>query len=123
MSTSRRAHGIRARLPGQVVFERVETARVLYGQLYTRAELEQKVADTLPPRLGARRGAVLESIETYRARIPDDALVKYDGAVQTGLFDSFLVATPVYRPERQTDPWIVGAVRETGFFSVIAQWD
>lgn len=117
-----RARQVRSRLPGQVLRDRLETARALYGELVTRAELEHKVAVTLPSRLGYRRAAVLEPIETYRDAIPDEALLKYDDAAATGLFASFLVATPAYRAERQADPWIVGEVREGGVFAVIAQW-
>jgi hypothetical protein len=123
LDVAARARQIRARLPGQMVRERLDTARVMYGELHTRAELEHKVAVTLASRLGYRRTAVLEPIESYRPRIPDDALVKYDDAVRTGLFESFLVATPAYRAERQSDPWIVGEVREAGVFAVIAQWE
>jgi hypothetical protein len=117
-----RVRQIRARLPGQVLRERLETARALYGDLFARAELENKVAHTLPSRLGFRRTTVLEPIETYREMIPDEALLKYDDALRSGLFASYIVATPAYHAERQVDPWIVGEVRDAGVFAVIAQW-
>ncbi|PYO57609.1 MAG: hypothetical protein DMD83_08345 [Candidatus Rokuibacteriota bacterium] len=44
------------------------------------AEIRRKVADSLPHRLGFLRGAVLEPIETYQEFIPDEVLLKYDGA-------------------------------------------
>ena len=44
------------------------------------AEIRRKVADSLPHRLGFLRGAVLEPIETYQGFIPDEVLLKYDGA-------------------------------------------
>lgn len=118
-----RLQAIRAKLPGQLLAERIETARATYGTLYTLAEVRQKVAETLPLRIGFTRGATLEPIETYRERIPDDALLKYDDAVQSGIFSKFWVATPTYRSERQVDPWIVGEIAGTEFCAVVAQWD
>jgi hypothetical protein len=120
---TKRLHTIRARLPGQMLRERVQTARVCYGMLYTEAEIRKKVADTLAPRVGFVRGAVLEPIETYTRPIPNDALIKYDDAVQTEVFSKFLVATPRYYRQRQVDPWIVGQVVGTELWAVIAQWD
>jgi hypothetical protein len=117
-----RARQIRARLAGQVLYERLQMARALHGELFTLAELERRVAETLPPRFGSRRTAALEPIETYRDFIPDEALLKYDDAVRSGLFASFRVATPAYRAERQVDPWIVAQVRDADVYAVIAQW-
>src|SRR5262245_32983808 len=121
--TTKRLRAIRARLPGQMLRERLETARMCYGMLYTEGEIRKKVADTLPPRVGFVRSAVLESIETYGRPIPDDALIKYDDAVQMGVFSKFLVATPRYYSQRQVDPWIVGQVVGSELWAVIAQWD
>src|SRR5712691_7065371 len=87
-----RIRAIRARLPGQVLRERVELAQVSYGPLYSLVEIRQKIGQTLPRRAGFVRGAVLEPIEDYRAVIPDDALLKYDDAVNSGLFSKFAVA-------------------------------
>jgi hypothetical protein len=118
-----RIRAIRARLPGQVLRERIEMARVCYGPLHTLAEVRQKVGQSLPRRTGYVRGAVLEPIEDYRAAIPDEALVKYDDAANTALFARFWVATPTYYQERQVDPWILGEVAGTDLYAVIAQWD
>jgi hypothetical protein len=118
-----RLRAIRARLPGQVLRERIEMARVCYGPLYTLAEIRQRVGQTLARRTGFVRGAVLEPIEDYRAAIPDEALLKYDDAVKSGLFTKFWVATPTYYQERQVDPWILGEVAGTDLYAVIAQWD
>jgi hypothetical protein len=120
---TKRLRAIRAGLPGQMLRERQQIARVRYGMLYTQAEIRKKVADTLLSRVGFVRGAVLEPIETYSRPIPDDALIKYDDAVQTGVFSKFLVATPRYYSQRQADPWIVGQVVGTELWAVIAQWD
>src|SRR5205807_2641746 len=50
-------------------------------------------------------------------------LLKYDDAVQSGLFDKFWVATPTYYQERQVDPWIVAEVGGADRWAVIARWD
>jgi hypothetical protein len=55
-------------------------------------------------RLGYRRTAVFQPIESYRERIPDDVLLKYDDAQATELFANFCVATPPYMKERQVNP-------------------
>ena len=118
-----RVRSIRSRLPGQMLPERVETAALLYGTIYSLAEIRQHVAATLPRRVGFVRGATLEPIETYREPIPDDVLVKWDDAVQSGLFSRFLVATPAYYREQQVDPWIIGEILgSSDRWVVIAQW-
>jgi hypothetical protein len=120
---SSRASRIRARLPGQMLRERIELTRASYGPLYTMVEIRRKVAETLPHRIGYVRGAVFEPIETYAEAIPDEALLKYDDAVRSGLFNKFWVVTPTYYRERQLDPWIVGEVIGANLCAVIAQWD
>lgn len=120
---SSRIRQIRARLPGQVLRERMELCRASFGPLYTMADIRRKVADTLPHRLGYVRGAVFEPIETYQELIPDEALLKYDDATRTGLFNKFWVVAPTYYRERQLDPWIIGEVTGTNLYAVIAQWD
>jgi hypothetical protein len=121
--TGTRLRNIRSRLPGQMLQERLENAQLTYGPLYTLAEVRQRVGEVLPRRLGYVRSAVLEPIETYRERIPDESLLKYDDAVQSGLFSKFWVATPTYYQERQVDPWIVAEVTGTDRWAVIARWD
>jgi len=118
-----RIRTIRARLPGQMLRERIEMAQVCYGPLHTLAEIRQKVGHTLPRKAGFVRGAVLEPIEDYRHAIPDEALLKYDDAVKSGLFSKFWVATPTYYQERQIDPWILAEVTGTDRYAVVAQWD
>lgn len=117
-----RLSAIRSRLPGQVLRQRVEMAKVCHGPLYTLVEVRRKVGETLPYRLGFVRGAALEPIESYRDVIPDAALLKYDDAVKSRLFSKFWVATPTYYEERQVDPWILGEVEGAELFAVIAQW-
>jgi hypothetical protein len=118
-----RARAIRARLPGQLLRERQDMARLCYGPLYSLAEIRQRVGEVLPRRFGFVRGATLEPIEQYREPIPDAALLKYDDAVQTGWFSKFWVATPTYYQERQIDPWIVAEVQALDRWAVIARWD
>ena len=119
-----RIRAIRHRLPGQMLRERLETAALLYGPLYSLVEVRQRVADTLARKVGFVRGATFEPIETYSRVIPDDALLKYDDAVRSGLFAKFLVATPAYYREQQVDPWIIAEVAgSTDRWVVIAQWD
>ena len=118
-----RVRAIRARLPGQMLRERLEMAQVYYGPLYSLAEIRQRVGQTLPRRAGYVRGAAIEAIEDYRQGIPDDALLKYDDAVKSGFFSKFWVATPTYYQERQVDPWILAEVAGTDRYAVIAQWD
>jgi hypothetical protein len=121
--TVARLREIRSRLPGQMLQERLENAQLTYGPLYTLAEIRQRVGEVLPRRLGYVRSAVLEPVETYRERIPDESLLKYDDAVRSGLFSKFWVATPTYYQERQVDPWIVAEVDGSDRWAVIARWD
>lgn len=123
VETGTRVREIRSRLPGQMLHERLENAQLTYGPLYTLAEVRQRVGEVLPRRLGYVRSAVLEPIETYRERIPDESLLKYDDAVRSGFFSKFWVATPTYYQERQVDPWIVAEVAGTDRWAVIARWD
>jgi hypothetical protein len=118
-----RVRAIRGRLPGQMLQERLETAALAYGPLYTLAEIRQRVGEVLPRRFGYVRSAVLEPIESYRQPIPASALLKYDDAAQSGLFAKFWVATPTYYQERQVDPWIVAEVSGADRWAVIARWD
>ena len=108
-----RIRTIRARLPGQLLRERLEMALLDYGPLYSLAEIRQRVGEVLPRRLGYVRGATLEPIEQYREPIPDEALLKFDDATRSGVFSKFWVATPTYYQERQVDPWIVAEVEGT----------
>ena len=118
-----RIRAIRSRLPGQLLRERLEMAILCHGPLYSLAEIRQRVGEVLPRRLGYVRGAALEPIETYREPIPDEALLKYDDAVRSGLFSKFWVATPTYYQDRQIDPWIVAEVEGTDRWAVIVRWD
>lgn len=118
-----RLRQIREQLPGQMIHHRLEAATLRYGQLYSIAEVRQKVGQTLPRRAGFVRGAALEPIGNYRQPIPDEVLLKFDDALRSGLFDEFQVATPTYYQERQVDPWIIGRITGSDRHAVIAQWD
>jgi hypothetical protein len=121
--TAARAREIRHRLPGQARRQRLDMARLEYGPLYTLVEIRQRVARALPRKFGFIRGAVLEAIESYQGLIPDEALLKYDAALQSGLFSGFTVVTPTYFSQQQVDPWIVAQVDGAELYAVIAQWN
>jgi hypothetical protein len=123
VDTAARAREIRHRLPGQARRQRLDTARLEYGPLYTLAEIQRQVARALPQKFGFIRGAVLEAIESYQGLIPDEALLKYDAALRSGLFSAFTVATPTYFSQQQIDPWIVAQVDGAELYAVIAQWN
>jgi len=118
-----RAQEIRRRLPGQARRQRLDTARLEYGPLYTVAEIQHRVLQTLPQKVGFIRRAVFEPLESYQGFIPDEALLKYDAASRSGLFSTFSVVTPTYFSQKQVDPWIVAQVDGTEVYAVIAQWD
>ncbi len=121
--TAAHAQEIRRRLPGQARRQRLDTARLEYGPLYTLAEIHQRVAQTLPQKVGFIRRAVFQPIESYQGLIPDEPLLKYDAALGSGLFAAFTVVTPAYFSQKQVDPWIVGQVDGADLYAVIAQWD
>lgn len=122
-SAAERLQAIRARLPGQLRRQRIESARACFGPLYTEAEVRRNAAHTLPFRLGSWRETVLEPIESYREVIPEEALLKYDDAYRSGLFSRFWVASVAYRDDRRPDPWILGEVEGADLFAVLAQWE
>jgi hypothetical protein len=122
-NAAERVRAIRFRLPRQAVTERIEMARLSYGPLYTIGLVRERVAETLPPRIGYVRSTVMESIEQYTGLIPDEALLKYDDAARSGLFERFWVVTPTYYWKSQVDPWIVAKVAGTTLCAVVARWD
>lgn len=122
-NVTERVRAIRSRLPGQALRERIEMARTCYGPLYTMGLVQERVAETLPSRLGYVRSTVVEPLVEYRGLIPDEVLLKYDEAERTGLFAKFWVVTPTYYRQPQVDPWLVADVTGTQLCAVIAQWD
>ena len=118
-----RVRAIRLRLPGQAVMERIELARIAYGPLYTIGLIQERIAETLPTRIGYVRSTTMKPIEEYGGLIPDEVLLKYDDAERTGLFAKFWVVTPTYYRAPQADPWIVAEVAGTMLCAVIARWD
>jgi hypothetical protein len=119
---------IRQALPGQLLAERLQEVTLRYGRLYSLDEIRIEVGKVLPRKPFKIRGAALENIERYTGTIPEDALLKYDEALRSGLFSGFLVATPTYYATQQTDPWILGEVKGVDVWgsrrlAVIAQWD
>lgn len=122
-NAAERVRAIRFRLPKQAVTERIEMARLTHGPLYTMGLIRERVAETLPPRVGYVRSALMEPIEQYTGLIPDEALLKYDDAERSGLFAKFWVVTPTYYWRSQADPWLVAEVAGTTLCAVIAQWN
>jgi hypothetical protein len=122
-NAAERVRAIRFRLPGQAVMERIELARVAYGPLYTIGLIQERVAETLPTRIGYVRSTAMKPIEEYSGLIPDEILLKYDEAERSGLFAKFWVVTPTYYRAPQVDPWIVAEVAGTTLCAVIARWD
>lgn len=122
-SAAERVRAIRLRLPGQAVTERIEMARLSYGPLYTVGLVRERVAETLPTRIGYVRSTIMEPIEEYSRPIPDEALLKFEDAERSGLFAKFWVVTPTYYWKSQVDPWIVAEVAGTMLCAVIARWD
>jgi hypothetical protein len=122
-NAAERVRAIRFRLPGQAVMERIEMARISYGPLYTIGLVQERVAETLPTRLGYVRSTAMEPIEEYSGLIPDEVLLKYDDAERRGLFATFWVVTPTDYRAPQVDPWIVADVAGTRLCAVIARWD
>lgn len=118
-----RVRAIRFRLPRQAVMERIEMARISYGPLYTIGLIRERVAETLPTRIGYVRWTAMEPIEAYSGLIPDEVLLKYDDAERSGLFAKFWVVMPTYYRTPQVDPWIVAEVAGTTLCAVIARWD
>jgi len=83
-----RVRAIRFRLPGQAVMERIELARVAYGPLYTIGLIQERVAETLPTRIGYVRSTAMKPIEEYSGLIPDEVVhghqVKTDAVMLAG---------------------------------------
>ena len=66
---------------------------------------------------------MIDPIEEYRGLIPDEALLKYDDAAQSGLFSKFWVVTPTYYWKRQIDPWMLAEVVGTDLCALIVRSD
>jgi hypothetical protein len=116
-----RVRDIRAGLPGQLRQRRLATASLLYGPLCSLDELHSRIARTLPFRFGIVRRVSVVNIERSETVLPDDVLLKYDDAVQAGVFSRFLVATPAYYWWPQGDPWLVAEVEGTERWAVIVR--
>jgi hypothetical protein len=117
-----RIHDIRAGLPGQLRQERLATASLLYGPLCSLDELHRRIARTLPWLLGSVRRVTVVPVEQSDSVLPDEVLLKYDDAMQLGVFSRFLVATPAYYWSPRGDPWLVAKVDGTDRWAFIAGW-
>jgi len=54
--------------------------------------------------------------------MPDDVLLRYDEAVQLGVFSRFLVGTPAYYWWSVPDAWLVADVAGTDRWAVLSHW-
>jgi hypothetical protein len=117
-----RAQEIRAGLPGQLRQQRLGTASLLYGPVCSQDELRARIASSLPWKLGSIRRARLEPIEQTEIVIPDEILVKYDDAVQLGLFSRFMLGRPAYWLAVHDPRWLVAEIADTERWVAIARW-
>ncbi|HET7342120.1 MAG TPA: hypothetical protein VFL90_11695 [Methylomirabilota bacterium] len=115
-----RVRDIRAGLPGQLRQQRLRTAALLYGPLYSLDEVHARLARTLPWRWGWLRRVRVEAIERADTLLPDEVLLAYDDAVQAGVFSRFLVATPSYYWRAAAEFWLVAEVQGTGRWAILA---
>jgi len=113
---------IRAGLPGQLRQERLATAALLYGPLCSLDDVHHRIARTLPWRFGLVRRVKVTPVHQSDIVLPDDVLLKYDDAVQLGVFGRFLVATPAYYWSARGDPWLVAEVEGTERWAFIIGW-
>jgi hypothetical protein len=117
-----RVRDIRAGLPGQLRQQRLRSAALLYGPLYSLDEVHRRLALTLPPRFGCMRRVRVVSIERAEIVLPDEVLLAYDDALQAGVFARFLVATPAYYWWPQRTAWLVAQVDGTARWAVLTRW-
>jgi hypothetical protein len=117
-----RLRALRAGLPHQACHARVATASLVFGPLYSTEDLHRRIARTLPRRLGLVRRVKLATIDRAETVIPDHVLLRYDDAVDLGVFSRFLVARPAYYWRPAGVPWLVGLVAGTEQWGVIARW-
>src|SRR6266851_169553 len=66
--------------------------------------IQERVAETLPTRIGYVRSTAMEPIEEYSGLMPNEVLLKYDDAERSGLFAKFWVVTPTYYRTPQGRP-------------------
>ena len=117
-----RIRDIRAGLPGQLRQQRLRTASLVFGPLYSLDQIHRRIAGTLPFRLGSVRRLRVTPIEQAEIIIPEDVLLRYDEAVQAGVFARFLVGTPAYYWRPAGDAWLVAEVAGTERWAVLAHW-
>ena len=117
-----RIRDIRAGLPGQLRRQRLRTASLMFGPLYSLDQIHRRIARTLPFRFGSVRRLRVTPIEQAEIVIPEDILLRYDEAVQAGVFARFLVGTPAYYWRPAADAWLVAEVAGTDRWAVLAHW-
>lgn len=117
-----RIRRIRDRLLRPTLEERVAQVRARYGRVYTAAQLRAAASPRQRNRFRGFERGFLEPLETYGA-IPDDALLRYDDALETESFSQFWVVAPARSGRDRPTRWIVGQLRGgLGLFAIVARW-
>jgi hypothetical protein len=118
-----RVRRIRDRLLRPTLDERVARVRARYGRVYTRAQLCGGGAARRRGRFRRLERGCARSLEAYGARIPDDALLRYDDALGTEAFSQFWVVTPARSGRDRCARWLVGELRGgVDLFAIVARW-
>lgn len=118
---------IRNGLKGQKVWTHHSNIAAQFGKVYSWNELFHRIRKSIPSKLFRTRDTHFLLINDYPRFIPDEALLKYHTARQTGYFGAFFVIEPVYATEYRhlpaNDPWIIARIGISGDqYVVIAQW-
>lgn len=117
-----RIRDIRAGLPGQLRQQRLRTASLIFGPLYSLDQIHRRIAHTLPFRFGCVRRMSVAPIERSETIMPEDVLLRYDEASQSGVFSRFLVGTPAYYCWPTRDAWLLAQIDSTERWAVLAHW-
>lgn len=105
-----------------VLQNRLQEAALRWGPLYEKAEVDRRVARSIPPMPFREREARWEWAIRYQGVIPVEALQKYREAKDAKVFDEFHVVEAKYAERPQSvDPWLIGRVSDR--YAVIARWD
>ena len=102
--------------------ERLATASLVYGPLFSLQTMHRRIAHTLPWRPGRLRRTKVTPIAQSEVAIPDDVLMKYDDARQLGVLSQFLIVRPAYFWAPDGLCWLVAGVAETARWAIIASW-
>lgn len=116
------AQRVRQKLPGQVAQSRRALAEAQYGLAMSQRELHDKIRRSIRARFGFERSSSGVGITSYTRFIPDEALLKYQEAKDSGFFDRFTIEWPTYDSKQAPDPYLVGWL-DGDTAIVLAYWD